>query len=394
MQCRVPVLLADFTRGLYARAPVTGICLLLSATCPAPAQVEPPGQIPLIRFIQSMERGHADISMLEGSQVRIFGEHRGKYEPDIRNLGALKSVKLRGMNVRRLNIYDVVFEHGDTVWQLGTEPPDGGIQQLIYKKIEPGTHENLRELSCVGPGAVSGTMIWPNLIALPEFKCSVGSELGQSFGGDGSHRFGPNADLAVPINVLLHNSRDADQIRIGSKATVSGHFFMVNDVTIRSLYLEVRDAVVDQGPAENDIILPSRVYAGAQPAQPLPKPQPPTPPEPDPQAEAALRHLIQTIAAGKPDYGAMTGAAAEHVERIGTGLQAALHDAGAIQSMTLVAKNADGQPIYAVTFEHGANQFSIRLGNGPAPGQVEDFSYGPHLAEQAGAASAGDMSSQ
>jgi hypothetical protein len=56
-----------------------------------------------------------------------------------------------------------------------------------------------------------------------------------------------------------------------------------------------------------------------------------------------------------------------------------LRQAGAIKSMTLLAKDEDGQLIYSVAFENGSNQFSIML---TATGQVGAFSYGPHLVDQ------------
>jgi hypothetical protein len=99
-------------------------------------------------------------------------------------------------------------------------------------------------------------------------------------------------------------------------------------------------------------------------------------PQPAP-AEVALRHLIETIAQGEPDIAALSPDQAEHMRRIHTGLQARLQEVGVIKSMTLLVKNAGDQLVYAVTFEHGADQFLIGLNS---DGLIDAFTYGPHLA--------------
>lgn len=121
------------------------------------------------------------------------------------------------------------------------------------------------------------------------------------------------------------------------------------------------------------ILFSALLLASAQPAQPTSQ----VSSQSDPRAETALRHLIETIAQGEPDPTTMTPNQAEHVQRIHTGLQTSFKDAGAIKSMTLLVKNADDQLVYAVTFEHGADQFLVRLNS---HGLIDAFTYGPHLA--------------
>lgn len=110
------------------------------------------------------------------------------------------------------------------------------------------------------------------------------------------------------------------------------------------------------------------------PTPPVAKPATPLPP--DPKTEAALRHLVETIAAGKPDTNALTPDQAEHLAHVRTGLQATLREAGAIRTITLLDKDSDGALIYGVAFEHGASQFAIRLSSA---GLIDTLSYGPRL---------------
>ncbi len=88
--------------------------------------------------------------------------------------------------------------------------------------------------------------------------------------------------------------------------------------------------------------------------------------------------MIEAIAAGKSDNVAMRPELAERLQHVRTGLQGILRAAGAIRSISVLTRSDDGQLVFAVTFEHGANQFSVRLDNA---GLVEAFSYGPHLAD-------------
>ncbi len=393
MQNRLAVTLVTCPARLVLRMLFPGVCLLLFATArpasaqQAPPDIQPPGQIPLTFFIQSMERGHADLSLLQDGLAKRVSEH-SETGQNIRQLGALKTIKLRNVTVFGFYFYDTEFERGHMVWRVGDLSLDGRIGNLHYWTLKPDTREDLREFSCVGPARVAGTMIWANIIEIPELNCPVGGGFGQFFGGSGGTSrlvphdlFGPEADLVVPINIVFRDPGDAGKTRLGARATVRGNFFMVNDVTFGSEYLEVRDAVIEQGPASEDITLPNATYASTQPDQPLAKqlPRSLVPPAPDPRAESVLRQVIVTIAAGKPDYGTMTPAVAEHLQHVQSGLNAYLRSAGAILSMTLLAKSDDGGLVYAVAFEKGGNQFSVRL-NGE--GRIDAFSYGPHLAEE------------
>ena len=102
----------------------------------------------------------------------------------------------------------------------------------------------------------------------------------------------------------------------------------------------------------------------AQPApQPFQQANPAFVPPPKaslPPAEAALRLMIEAIAAGKTDSAAMTPELVERLQHVRTSLQGILREAGAIRSISVLTRSDDGQVVFAVTFEHGANQFSVR----------------------------------
>jgi hypothetical protein len=194
--------------------------------------------------------------------------------------------------------------------------------------------------------------------------------------------------MKVSLNLAFDNPADAAKIRPWTRSQVSGHIWREDEFmapTHEALhpeqgfheteYLVVRGAQVTQEPSANPILtLSSLVQVEAAHTPPVPAPLAPA--KSDPRLEAALHHLIETIARGAPDFATLTPDQAAHIQRIRTGLQLKLRDAGAITAMTALGTGSDGQQIYAVRFEHGANQFSLRLDDA---GLIEAFSYGPHL---------------
>ena len=187
------------------------------------------------------------------------------------------------------------------------------------------------------------------------------------------------------MNTALKNPADAARIKSWTEAKVTGRFVWFDEIfpTNASLpspefqeteYLTIQDAEIEQDPAAAPV-------AGALSPSVFGSPVPlvaksAAPPPADPRTEAALHHLLQTIAAGKPDYAVLTPDQAEHLQHVSAGLAATLRDAGAIKTVTLLDKDETGALIYGVAFEHSANQFAIRLGSS---GLIDTLSYGPRL---------------
>lgn len=82
---------------------------------------------------------------------------------------------------------------------------------------------------------------------------------------------------------------------------------------------------------------------------------------PKPGSEAALRRLITSVAAGKPDYAAMTpkGQAATRAQL--DRLHGLLLGLGALQAMSFAGVDAQGADVYAVTFVNGLARLAIAL---------------------------------
>lgn len=80
-----------------------------------------------------------------------------------------------------------------------------------------------------------------------------------------------------------------------------------------------------------------------------------------PGTEAALRHLIEGIVSGNPDYDAMSpGLAAATREQL-PNLQLGLGDLGAIESTRFLGVGAQGEDVYSVRHENGASHWRIAL---------------------------------
>jgi hypothetical protein len=207
----------------------------------------------------------------------------------------------------------------------------------------------------------------------------------RSYGGFDWNSAVEGADLKVSLNIVFKNPADAARIKTWTKAKVTGRFvwfdeFMPRSTSLRSPdfheteYLTIQDAEIEQDPSAAPVAggLSPSVFGAPAPLVAKPVVAPP----PDPKTEAALRHMLETIAAGMPDTSAMTPEQAEHLEHVRAGLRSFLRDAGAIKAITLLDKDSDGALIYGVAFEHGSNQFAIRLGSG---GLIDTLSYGPRL---------------
>jgi hypothetical protein len=381
-------------RELGARALVAGVCLLLTAMRPAAAQIPVPGQESLRLLIESMEQGHTRLDLLYDDDVRIWKNSQWTLEKMVQNWGPLETITYRLTSVHRFLVFDVTFAHAHSIWKITTVSADGHIGGLDFWRYDPDRHPFLQEGPCLGATTTSGIMMWtPIVVAMKEYRCLAGKDTGgmasMYYGGNDWNSAVEGEDMKVSLNLAFDNPADAAKVKPWTKAEIRGHIWREDEFmapTPEALhaeqgfheteYLVVRSAQVVQEPSANPILaLSSLVQVPAAQAAP-PMPGPPAPAKSDPHLEAALRHLIDGIAQGKPDLAALTPDQADHVRRVQTGLHGTLHDAGAIIAVTALATGSDGQQIYAVSFEHGANQFSLKLNDA---GLIEAFSYGPHL---------------
>jgi Domain of unknown function (DUF3471)/Glyoxalase superfamily protein len=82
---------------------------------------------------------------------------------------------------------------------------------------------------------------------------------------------------------------------------------------------------------------------------------------PSPGTEAALRHFIDGLISGKPNYGEMNSEVAEAIRNQLRELHAELAPLGSIRSIEFAAVGHRGEDIYVVKQEHGARHWRIML---------------------------------
>lgn len=93
-----------------------------------------------------------------------------------------------------------------------------------------------------------------------------------------------------------------------------------------------------------------------------------------PGAEAALRHLIEGVASGKPDYAALTPQMADVIRTQLASVQAVFRKLGAIKSITFKDVGLSGADDYVVQFANGAALFTISL---DAQGKIQGTRFVP-----------------
>jgi len=99
---------------------------------------------------------------------------------------------------------------------------------------------------------------------------------------------------------------------------------------------------------------------------------------PAPGGEAALRKMIEGLAAGKPDYDALSPSLAQITRQQLPQLEGNIGKLGALHSMTFKGVGPGGADIYAVAFEKGALEFRIWLG---PDGKIDGANFRPTTLE-------------
>jgi CubicO group peptidase (beta-lactamase class C family) len=91
-------------------------------------------------------------------------------------------------------------------------------------------------------------------------------------------------------------------------------------------------------------------------------------------SEAAVRRMIEGVAAGKPDYDLMSPGLANLTRQQLTGLQSTFAGFGALQSITFKGVGPGGADIYQVKFEKASIDYRIWL---TADGKVDSVNFHP-----------------
>src|SRR4051812_48153628 len=107
-----------------------------------------------------------------------------------------------------------------------------------------------------------------------------------------------------------------------------------------------------------------------------PGPQPAGGPErvrkvPSLSTELALRHQIESLQAGQPDYSAMGALTASGMRYQNEKLQLYVRQWGALVSLAFVSASG-GSDVYDATFKHGRVRWTIKLGE---LGKITNFGF-------------------
>ncbi len=80
---------------------------------------------------------------------------------------------------------------------------------------------------------------------------------------------------------------------------------------------------------------------------------------PSPGTEAALRHDIEGLASGQPDYDKMVGPLAAGTRQMLPQIQAKLQAWGPLQSIAFTGVDRNGMDVYLVTFRNARSEWNI-----------------------------------
>jgi CubicO group peptidase (beta-lactamase class C family) len=101
-----------------------------------------------------------------------------------------------------------------------------------------------------------------------------------------------------------------------------------------------------------------------------------------PGGDVALRHMIEDLRAGKPNYDSMSPGLAAATRQQLPQIQPEIQKLGALKELTFKGVGPGGMDIYQAAFENGALEYRIALGPG---GKIEGAGYRPTTVEASAA---------
>jgi D-alanyl-D-alanine carboxypeptidase len=254
-----------------------------------------------------------------------------------------------------------------TRYDDGTPVPDSA-QGYAFNPAD-GTLRRADPVNMVGPfaaGALASTagdlLRWQialtsgRAVSPASFQQMIGSpvRIGQ---GDAAYGFGLMLDRVGGMRRVWHN----------------GGINGFNSVLTWWPDLGLRTAVISSSEGLPSEQVEQLIVAALTSDTPLPQPRSTA----QPGSEAALRHAIAGIAAGNPDYAALTPAMADLTRTQLPALQGAFQRLGSLQSLTFKGVDLNGVDQYLAQFANGALMFSISLDPQGKVGGVRMAPVGP-----------------
>jgi hypothetical protein len=306
-------------------------------------QPAPGSEAALRHHYETWTRGAPDYDRMTPRFAELIRQQITGMMNNFTALGAVEAATFKGVGPGGYDVYDVKLAHGMAQIRVSLAA-DGKLQGLLFRGDGDGS-----------PGAV--------------VACSEEDKLRPAPGG-------------APIRMTFAN-HSGGEIRVfrpdflGKRIRVAT---ILDDEAIPTVEANVTRPLMVTDAAEHclQIILPgtdtqhvvitSSAPAGASGDKASPRNTP------LPGGEAALRHLIDGIRRGQPDYTRMTPPAQHALRRSVDLYRDIMTRAGAVQAISFAGVGSAGEDSYLVRYENGSAEMRIDL---MKDGRIRSVSLGP-----------------
>jgi hypothetical protein len=283
----------------------------------------------VLRGIEDMQRGAPNYERMSAPLAAKIRRQVSQLHSMFKALGTVESIFFRGVGPGGYDIYGVKFANGFAEFRflLGT---DGKADDVIFR---PDGNET-------AGGVVA---------------CSEESVL-------------RSKGETAPIRLLLYNGsgRDIQLYGLDAEGKRAAHGTIANDMSSPVMtYVDSPWVVADSSGKCLEIVLPGQRtrYHTVEGAGARGLPEHSAPPRTVPQAgtEQMLRHYVETLGRGEPDYDRMTVEVAAQTRQQLPFNQAILTRLGALRAVSFRGVSSLGSDIYMAHFANGTAEWRIGL---------------------------------
>jgi hypothetical protein len=286
---------------------------------------QPGSKEAILRGIEDLQRGTPNYDRMSASLAAKIGRQASELHVMFKTLGAVESIFFRGVGPGGYDIYGVKFANGFAELRL-LLGADGKADDVIFR---PDGND--------APGGVADCSGEPGL---------------------------KSRDDTAPIRLLIYNGGESDVqlYQLDSEGKRITHGTIGQDMTSSILtYVDSPWVVADASGKCLEILLPgqrTRLHTVAANG-----PGRPAGPRTAPLAgsEEILRHYIEAIGRGEPDYGRMTAEVAIQTRQQLALQQAILGRLGALRAVSFRGVSNLGSDIYLAHFANGSAEWRISL---------------------------------
>jgi hypothetical protein len=306
------------------------------------AQAPVPGsKEAVLQLIHDLQQGALDYSRMNPLLAESVHPRAAKLQATLAAFGAVDAAFFRGVGPGGYDIYGVKFANGSAELRLSLAP-DGMIDDFLFRPNGDDTPGDV--LACTQEAALR-----PTAGGAP-IKVHLFNETGAAvrlFELDG-------AGTRAPRSTIDDNRAGDVLTRVGSPLVVADAAGRCLEIVMPGLYTRFLQVSAEVGEA------PPRPFAPRM--------------APAPGSEETLRHYIDDLGRGAPDYARMTPDIAAATERNLSLERAILARLGAVRSVSFRAVSWSGVDIYTVHFANGSADWRIGL---VRDGRIGRIALGP-----------------